>query len=266
MSFISLSPWDLILASLLLLFNGGLSLALALGVERQIAIAAGRMVIQLLLIGQVLKYLFATVSPGLTAVVLMIMIGFAGYEVLSRQERKYKGVWGYGLGGSSILFAAILVTILALTTQVQPEPWYHPRYAVPLLGMILGNTMTGVALALNTFVTAAGSNRAAIEAQLALGFSRWQALAGTMRQALKSGFMPIINAMSASGIVALPGMMTGQILAGAAPTEAVKYQILIMFLIAGATGLGATLTVLLAGYRIMDERHRLRLDRLEPVD
>jgi putative ABC transport system permease protein len=82
------------------------------------------------------------------------------------------------------------------------------------------------------------------------------------RAALKSALMPIINSMAATGLVALPGMMTGQILAGVEPAHAVKYQILIMFLIAGGTGLGATAAVLAGGMRLSDGRHRLRLDRL----
>ena len=77
------------------------------------------------------------------------MIGFAGYEVMARQERRYLGWWGYGLGTSAIMTAALLVTVFGLATQVRPGPWYDPRYTIPILGMILGNTMTSVALALH---------------------------------------------------------------------------------------------------------------------
>ena len=80
--------------------------------------------------------------------------------------------------------------------------------------------------------------------------------------ALRTGLMPIVNAMAATGLVALPGMMTGQILSGVDPVEAVKYQTLIMFLIAGGTGFGALTAVLAGAWRITDKRHRLRLDRL----
>jgi len=82
------------------------------------------------------------------------------------------------------------------------------------------------------------------------------------RRALRTGFMPIINSMAATGIVSLPGMMTGQILSGVDPTEAVKYQLLVMFLIGGSTGLGVLMAVLGSVHRLMDDRHRLRLDRL----
>jgi len=82
------------------------------------------------------------------------------------------------------------------------------------------------------------------------------------RAAVHAGFIPIVNAMSAAGVISLPGMMTGQILAGAPPVEAVKYQILIMFLIAVGTGLGTLAAVRLSAGRVFDERERLRLDRI----
>jgi putative ABC transport system permease protein len=154
------------------------------------------------------------------------------------------------------------VTLFALTTQLNPEPWYHPRYALPLLGMILGNTMTGISLGLHTLTSGLVRERAAVEARLALGATRHEAVLPVTRMALRSALMPIINSMAATGLVALPGMMTGQILAGAEPAQAVRYQLLIMFLIAGGTGLGATTAVLAGVLRLTDHRDRLRLDRL----
>ena len=159
-------------------------------------------------------------------------------------------------------WVASVVTLFALTTQVQPDPWYHPRYALPLLGMILGNTMTGVSLGLNTIGTLVSRDKAAIESQLALGETWHVAVRPVLREAMRSGLMPIINSMSATGLVFLPGMMTGQILSGVEPFDAIKYQILIMFLIAGGTGIGVVTAVHAAAARLSDSRHRLRLDRL----
>ena len=106
------------------------------------------------------------------------------------------------------MFAGTLVTLFALTVVLEPAPWYTPRYAIPLLGMIVGNVMTGASLALNDIGLSAGKDRNAIEAQLALGATRWQALKPVTRRALRSGFIPIVNAMAATGVVSLPGMMT----------------------------------------------------------
>ena len=101
-----------------------------------------------------------------------------------------------------------------------------------------------------------------LDQRIALGAPRGLALESVVRHALRAGMMPIINAMAASGVVALSGMMTGQILSGVDPVDATKYQLLIMFLIAGSTTLGTLLSVLGAARLLTDDRHRLRLDRL----
>lgn len=260
--YIAISYWDLAIAGLLVILNAALSLRLALRLERQLLIATARMLVQLSLLGLVLKALFSYVSPLFTGLAALAMILFAGREVLARQERRLKGWWGYGVGTSGILFAGTVVTVFALATQVQPDPWYHPRYALPLLGMILGNTMTGVALGLSTLSTLVGRDRVAIEAQLSLGAKIFDAMRPVMRESIRSGLMPIVNSMSATGLVFLPGMMTGQILSGVEPFDAIKYQILIMFLIAGGTGLGLVTAVYATAARLSDARHRLRIDRL----
>ncbi len=262
MNFIGLDLWNLGLAALLILINASLSIFLQLGLARRLLIAATRMVVQLALVGLVLTMLFDLVSPFWTTVAALFMVLFAGREVVARQERGFAKIWSYGIGTGAMLMAAGLVTIFALTTQVRPDPWYDPRFAIPLLGMILGNTMTGISLGLYALTGGAIDRRAAIEAQIALGADRHKACLPVTREALKSALMPIINAMSATGLVALPGMMTGQILAGVEPIEAVKYQLLIMFLIAGGTGLGAVGAVIAGVFRLTDSRHRLRLDRL----
>ncbi|MBK8909371.1 MAG: iron export ABC transporter permease subunit FetB [Rhodospirillales bacterium] len=261
-SYVTLDALDVVLAALLLLINGGLSLWLDLRLERQLTVAAARMVVQLLLVGLVLEGLFALVSPSLTALVMSVMALFAAHEIRARQSRNIAGWWSYGIGGGAMSLAGFLVAVFALAVVVQPTPWYHPQYAIPLFGMVLGNAMTGISLGLNTLTTTMVRERAAIEAQLMLGAARWDALRPALRESLRSGFMPIINSMAAAGVVFLPGMMTGQILAGVDPAEAVKYQLVIMFLIAGATGSGVLLATFATALRLTDERHRLRLDRL----
>jgi putative ABC transport system permease protein len=261
-SYINLTYVDIAYAAILLVLNGVLSILFSLGIARQLFIAAARMTVQLVLVGLVLTYLFAAVSPWWTGLMVLVMVAVAGREIMARQNRRLAGLWAYGLGTSTMMIAAVSVTVLALGTQIRPDPWYDPRYAIPILGMILGNTMTGISLGLDTLTSAVVSDRAAIEARIALGHPRFEALGTVMRRALRSGFMPVINSMAATGIVALPGMMTGQILAGVPPVEAVKYQLLIMFLIGGATGTGVVLSVLGGVRRLTDERHRLRLDRL----
>ncbi len=259
---IELSALDLSLAALLILALAGLSLRLGLGIEQRLLVSAARTTIQLLLIGLVLKLLFDNVHFLWVAAMAAVMITAAGREVMARQKRRFTGGWGFGLGTLSMFVSSFTVTVLALVAVIGTTPWYAPQYAIPLLGMVLGNTMNGIALGLDRLTQDAAAKRTVLETRLALGQDWNEAIADTRREAIRVGMIPIINAMAAAGIVSLPGMMTGQILAGAPPVEAVKYQILVMFLIAGGTGFGTVVAVGLAARRLFDERQRLRLDRL----
>ncbi len=262
-TYIALTYWDVAASSLFLCIAAALTLVLRLGMARHIAIRAARMLAQLIAIGFVLKFIFSATSPWITLLAAAVMVSFAAREVLARQERQLSGWWKYGLGPSAMMITGALALIYALTLLIQPHPWYSPRYALPLFGMILGNSMTGVALGLNAITSAIIREKAAIEARLLLGLSRWRALRPFAARALRTGLTPIMNAMAASGVISLPGMMTGQILSGTPPVEAVKYQLLIMFLISGVVGCGVIAAVFGTIARLTDARHRLRPDRLE---
>ncbi len=259
---ISLSTSDLALSSVLILSLAILSWREQLGLEKSLLIAALRTVLQLLLIGWVLRFLFTEINLLWMGLMVVIMFGMAGYEIHQRQQHRFKGAWGYGLGTLSVFVSGFTLTLFSLLLIIQAEPWYLPQYAIPLLGMLLGNTMTGIALGLDHLNSNALRQRQVIEAQLMLGHSAQQAIQGIRREAIRIGMIPTINGMAAAGIVSLPGMMTGQILAGAEPVEAVKYQIMIMFLVAAGTGFGSLLAISLASRRLFDHRERLRVDRL----
>ena len=259
---IALSAFDLSLAAILVLLLAWLSWRMQLSVSRQLLIAALRTTVQLLLIGLVLKVVFTHVNIFWVMLITLVMLSVAGWEILSRQHRKLKGWWGFGISTGSLFISSFLVTLLALLIIIQAEPWYHPQYAIPLLGMLLGNTMTGIALGMDRLIQTAWQQRAIIEQRLMLGQSSVQAITDIRRESMRAGMIPIINSMAAAGIVSLPGMMTGQILAGAPPVEAVKYQILIMFLISAGTGFGVISVLWLLSRRLFDERHRLRFDQL----
>lgn len=262
MTLISLGPVELGLAAALVLLLAGLALWLALGLAQSLLVAVVRATLQLLLLGLILESLFELQHLGLIAGLALLMLAVAGREVMVRQTRRLRGLWGYGLGTGAMFLSSFTIALLALTVIIQPSPWYTPQYAIPLLGMLLGNTMNGVTLGLERITEGVAQQRAAIEARLALGQHWWQAVATMRRTAARQGMIPIINAMAAAGVVSLPGMMTGQILAGAAPLEAVKYQVLIFFLIVAGTGFGVITAVWLGARRLFDERDRLRLDRL----
>lgn len=264
MTLIPLGPFDLALAAVLVLLLAALSWRLRLGVQRRILIAAARSTVQLVLLGLVLKVLFDTTDPLLIALLALTMFSVAGWEVMARQQRRFRGPWGYGIGALSMFLSSFSITVLALTLIIGVEPWYQPQYLIPLLGMLLGNTMSGIAIALDGLTRQAVEGVHRIEARLLLGATWNEAIEDIRRDALRSGLIPIVNAMATAGIVSLPGMMTGQILAGSPPMEAAKYQLLIMFLIAAGTGLGSVAAVWIGSRRLFDERERLRLERLAP--
>lgn len=134
---------------------------------------------------------------------------------------------------------------LAYVTQVvlSVEPWYEPRYLIPLFGMIVGNAMNGAALAAERLASELESHRGEVEAYLALGATPARAAAEPVRRALIASLIPTLNGLTTVGLVQLPGMMTGQILAGLSPLLAVRYQIVVMFMLAGATAMTAMLVV-----------------------
>ena len=223
---IDLTPADLLIAASLVLVDALASVLLGLRLHRQLLVAAARCAVQLLLIGFLLRFVFAAEAPLLTLGIILLMVAIAGREVAARPERRLA------------------------------------RYAIPLAGIMLGNALNAASLSLDALLSAVTRERAAIEAQLALGATFRDAMRPLIREAVRRGMLPIVNTMSAAGLVTLPGIMTGQILAGLSPVSAVKYQIMLMFLLAGATGIAAVGAAYFAARRLTDGRERLRLDRL----
>ncbi len=266
MGVIALTYHDLLLSAVLVLLLAAVSIALSLGIAQGLLIAGVRTVVQLLLVGQVLKVLFENASLTWVVLMALVMLAVATREVGARQTNPMSGLWGIGLNAGALFVSSFGVTVLALFVVLKPQPWYMPQYAVPLLGMLLGNAMTAIALGLDRLTSAAVRQRNQIEARLALGHPWRRAMTDIQRDSVHVALVPIVNAMAAAGVVSLPGMMTGQILAGIPPLEAVKYQIVIMFLIAGASGLGALSAIYLGARRLFDDRQRLRLERLRADD
>lgn len=259
---IDLSVADLLLAALSLLVASGLSILMSLNVHRSMAVAALRMVAQLVLVGLMLRYVFALSSLAVTSFVAVVMIVAAIYEVSSRQQLRFRGWKRFGLGGLPLTIATVFVTGLALSTALRAAEWHDPQHIIPLLGIVLGTAMNSTSLALNAMLTSVQREKRAIEARLSLGADRNLALREVRASAAHNGLIPVINQMAGAGIITLPGIMTGQILAGMDPLDAAKYQILLMLLLAGAGAIGVVASTQLCLFAITDKRHRLRLDRL----
>ena len=259
---LTISDGRLALSALLILVNVGLSAALRLGLSRSLLVASVRMVVQLLLVGFVLEWLFHQDQAPLIVLVGAAMALIAGVSAVQRTRQRFAGIYLNSL--LSVMASSALVTGLAVTGLIQPQPWYKPQYLIPLLGMVLGNTLNGLSLGLDRFMEGLRSGRDQVETDLALGATRWEACRAVVRDAIRVAMIPTINSMMVMGLVSLPGMMTGQILQGAAPAAAVRYQIVILFMIASATALGVFGVVGLAYGRLTSADNQLRLDRLVP--
>ena len=255
-----LSAVDLAIAATLVLFAGGISILLKLDLERRLAIAAVRTCAQLLLIGYLLVWVFELNNPLLVLVAMAIMTLAAGREAVRRSRRSFTGVHLRAFG--TLLATGTLTTAVVTQGVIGLQPWYRPQYVIPLLGMVFGNSLTGISLCLDDLLETLDERRDLIELQLALGASAWEASRDSLRQSIRKGMIPIINAMTVAGIVSLPGMMTGQILAGADPLRAVAYQVVVMFMLAAATSLGTMAIALLVYRRLFNERHQLRGEQI----
>jgi putative ABC transport system permease protein len=262
MSPILLTTGDLFLAGGLIAACIVLSVVLSLGIHRTLAIAAVRMAAQLILTGSVLLFVFGTASVWLTLAVLAFMFAAASFEVGSRQSVRLTPAWHFGIGGASTACGTIVVVLVGLLSALQPHPWYQARMAIPMTGLLLGNVMNATSLSMNTLLSSVARERAAVEARIVLGATRAQAMNSLIRQAIRTALIPTLNQMAAAGVITLPGIMTGQILAGMNPLEASKYQIVLMSLIVSGNMIGATLSAGLTAARLSDARGRLRLDHL----
>jgi UDP-glucose/iron transport system permease protein len=261
-TYIELTYWQVGLAAMLIVVNAAISIALRLGMERSLGVAAVRMTLQLLLVGLVLDWVFRVELWYVVLGMLALMTLIAGVTAVDRNTRRYQGIWLdtiISIWASSWLVAAF--GVFAVLHNL--DTWYHPQYAIPIMGMILGNTLNGISIGMATFTESLVTRRAEVDTLLALGATRWEAGQTPMQHALRTGLTPIVNAMMVAGVVSLPGMMTGQLLSGVMPIQAVKYQIVIMFLIAAATALGTTGVVLLGFRRMFTPDHQFLQAKLK---
>lgn len=215
--------------------------------EKQILIASTRMTIQLTIMGYILMFVFGNPSWWLTSLMIVIMISFAIYNSIKRvkikMSKELKVIIAF-----SIAFGALLTATFFIIVVLNVRPWFNPQYFIPISGMIVGNSMTGIALGANKLCSDFEEKRVEIENSLMLGASPVTATRGIVNNAFDTAILPTMNNMLTMGIVSLPGMMTGQILSGTFPLTAIKYQIGILLAILGSTAVATVLFVTL-GYR-----------------
>ncbi len=236
---IELDPIDLVWALGMMAIAIGLSSWQRLGLEFSLALATGRTIVQLLVVGYVLAIIFAINHPIPVLGILLVMLIIATITARNRIGKKIPQ--NVLIVFASLFFSTALTLGYTNLLIIQPATWYEPQYLIPLAGMVLGNALNGAAIAGERLVSTMSSSRLEIETHLSLGASPQQAVATYRKEAIRAGLIPTLNQMMVVGIVTLPGMMTGQLLSGIDPLNAVSYQILIMFMLAFANLITAVL-------------------------
>lgn len=258
--YIALDLWRLGIAASLVVVSATISLLLRLGLEKRLILATARTVVQLMLLGLVLRWIFDAGQWYFVLALMATMTLIAGWAAVSRIDRRYAGLLLDSV--LAIWVSSWCITAVALFSVVDVEPWYRPQYAIPLLGMILHNTLNGISLGMDRFGKELAVKRGEVETLLALGATRWEAARGAIQESVRTGMIPTINSMMIIGIVSIPGMMTGQLLAGVEPFQAGLYQMVIMFLIAAGASLGTVGVVLLGYRRLFTPEHQFIPGRL----
>lgn len=242
----------LALSGILVVVAVALSMVRRLGVTRDLLEAAGRALIQLLIVGAALSLIVDDDDPLLwTWIWLVVMLGFAAWTV----GRRAPEVPRARLLAAVAFGAALCVTLGVLFGLGVFEP--TGRAIVPLAGMTVGNSMTATVLASRRMVAEARDQRDVIEARLAVGLPSTDAFAPHLREALRTALIPQIESTKAVGIIALPGAMTGLILAGVDPVEAVRIQVAVMYLVLGSVATSTSVVALGLTRSLFTSDHRL---------
>lgn len=240
-------------ASLVLVgIAAGVSLWRRAEVEADLGVAVLRPFLQLTAVGYVIQAIFDSDSLWLVGLLLCVMVAFGAATARGRA----RAVPGALTPVVLALSAAAAITLgLVLALGVFPA---EPRYLVPVGGMVIGNSMTAAAVALNRLADEVAGQSRRIEATLALGATARQAAAPMVTRSLRSGLIPLIDSTKTTGVVFFPGTMVGMLVAGAEPVDAVRLQLILLWLLLGSVALAALIVTSL-GYRgFFTDAHQLR--------
>lgn len=251
-------PLPQLLLSLLFIFMAqATSLMWHLGLGRDIAVGALRTVAQLFLMGYALTFIFSAGSLPLTIGIFIVMVVSAVFIVKGRVKEREVAYLAPTL--LTMVASYFLTALFVSRVIVGVEPWWEPRYFIPTAGMVIGNSMSALAISLERLFSQMRQERDLIEMKLSLGADYREASNEIFRTAVKAGMIPSINAMMGVGLVFLPGMMSGQILAGADPLLAIRYQIVVMFMLVGSTAISSIVVMLVIRRRCFGSGEELLL-------
>ncbi len=244
---ITISTWQLLLALVFILLAQASSFFWHLGLNRDIAVGALRTFSQLFLMGYALTFILGFENVWLTLLVFAVMVVSAMFIVKGRVKEKQVP---YIVPTFLTMFITYFITTLFVSGMiVGTTPWWEPRYFIPTGGMVIGNSMSAISIALERLFRDLRQQRELVEMKLSLGANYREASDDLFRNAVKAGMIPSINAMMGVGLVFIPGMMSGQVLAGTDPLIAVRYQIVVMFMLVGSTAVTSVVVMLIVRKR-----------------
>lgn len=254
--YIPIQLWQLALASGFVLCAMVFSMRLRLKLERDLAIGTVRVFLQLFAVGWVLQLVFANPAAWMVAALFTLTICCAA-TIAGRSLRRHRvALFWPVLAAIGVSSFTVTFTVCALI--IQASPWWEPQYFIPIGGMVAGNCMNALTIALERFFAELRQNRPAIEALLCLGASPREASQPSLRTAMRAGMLNPVNAMMGVGIVTLPGMMTGQILAGVQPMQAIRYQIVVILMLTTTAALSTYMALRLVQGRCFTDHAALK--------
>lgn len=218
-------------------------------------VSVARMFVQLTLVGAYLEFVFSTNNLWLNLAWIAVMLGVGASAIVGKAKLPRKVLFTPVVSGLVIGLAPILFILCWLV--VQPTPIYSAQYVIPLAGMLLGNSLSGNIVALQNLYTAFDERNEEYQVAIALGAPPLFATLPFVRAAMQKAFAPILASMATTGLVTLPGMMTGQILGGASPMVAIKYQMMILIAIFVMMSISVTLTLQFSLRRSINENGRV---------
>ena len=223
------------------------------GLGKELTIATVRSFIQLIAIGYALELIFELDTIGWTLALIGVMLAVAAYTSAGRGKGipDAKLIATTSIGSATILTIGLLVVFRVFTFEAQS--------IIPIAGMVIGNTMTTCSLVMGRLRDDVNSQRDTIETALALGATSRQAVQPIVRRSIRSAMTPLIDTTQTVGLIKLPGAMTGMILAGASPIEAVQLQIVVMYMLLGATAITALVAAYLTARVFFSKYHQLQL-------
>lgn len=258
MSYVSVTSPQLVLSLGLMAMAIAVSSRNGLGLEKDLLVGTIRAALQLFAVGLLLTVLFQNEHPVWVLGLIGIMVLVAGWTAARRIAHGPGTPVLFGYATLAVLVSGLVVLVPVFTLVIRPARWYEARLLIPISGMILSNAMNGVALVFERVFASIHDDAAAVEQLLSLGASPREAVERHTRAAMNAALRPTINGLLTVGLVALPGMMTGQIVSGTDPGQAVRYQLVIMYQLVAVAAVAGALAAGFARSLSFDTREQLR--------